>query len=89
VRVDLDTARALRDAVVRLWEATRGECETDSSEISCTWSKASWRAARKYFADWIKQQEPRWKAEADACIKNHGLRVFGDTWPPLAATEVA
>lgn len=23
---------------------------------------------------------PRWKAEADACIKQHGLVVFGDPW---------
>lgn len=25
-------------------------------------------------------QAPRWKAEAEACIKNHNLRVYGDKW---------
>jgi hypothetical protein len=25
---------------------------------------------------------PRWKAEADACIARHGLRVYGDPWTP-------
>jgi hypothetical protein len=26
--------------------------------------------------------KPRWKAEADACIAKHNLRVFGDPWKP-------
>lgn len=24
---------------------------------------------------------PRWKAEAEACIEKHGLRIYGDPWP--------
>jgi len=36
----------------------------------------------------IRQQEPRWKQEADACIARHGLVVYGDPWP-IAAEVVA
>jgi len=28
------------------------------------------------FERWIDEQRPRWKAEAEACITKHGLRVF-------------
>jgi hypothetical protein len=29
----------------------------------------------------VDTQRPRWKAEAEACIAKHNLRVFGDEWP--------
>jgi hypothetical protein len=29
----------------------------------------------------LDDMRPRWKAEADAAIAHHNLRVFGDTWP--------
>ena len=35
-------------------------------------------AARGAFDHWINQQRPRWKAEADACIRALDLDVFGD-----------
>jgi hypothetical protein len=38
--------------------------------------------ARLQFNDWILAQKPRWKAEADACIKALDLQVFGDRWAP-------
>ncbi len=34
-------------------------------------------------ARFIREQSPRWKAEADACVANHGLMVYGDAWPPM------
>lgn len=34
--------------------------------------------AKARLAAWVDQQRPRWRAEADACIRNHGLRVYGD-----------
>lgn len=39
-----------------------------------------WANAKREFAKWVKSQEPRWKAEAEACIAKHGLVVFGDKW---------
>lgn len=43
------------------------------------------KAARQEFAAWIEDQKPRWKAEADACIKNLSLQVYGDPWKQEAA----
>lgn len=40
--------------------------------------------ARLLFNIWIEAQKPRWKAEADACIKALDLQVFGDRWAPEA-----
>lgn len=37
-------------------------------------------AAKARLADWIETQRPRWKAEADACIAKHSLKVYGDAW---------
>jgi hypothetical protein len=91
VRVDVETARRLRDDVVGIWMATRLDCErvppsTETESASdmpdyLTWTKSSWRAARGFLSEWVEQQKPRWKAEADACVAKHALRVFGDTWP--------
>jgi hypothetical protein len=91
VRVDFETARKLRDDVVGIWVATRRDCEqapaaTETETASdapdfLTWTKSSWKAARAFFSEWIDQQRPRWKTEADACIAKHNLRVFGDPWP--------
>jgi hypothetical protein len=91
VRVDLETARALRDQIVAEWERTRELNETpvqtegdDASDCPdwqpLNWTKASWAIARSVFAEWIVVQEPRWKEEAQACIKRHGLKVYGDKW---------
>lgn len=37
--------------------------------------------AKARLAAWIEEQKPRWKAEADACIAKHGLKIYGDKWP--------
>ena len=42
-------------------------------------------AARSAFDHWIGEQRPRWKAEADACIQQFGLVVFGDAWKPSSS----
>lgn len=73
VRCDLDTARE----VARMVEvaATR----YDNGEPLYEWNRG-----RARFKEWIKAQRPRWKAEAEACIARHGLKVYGDQWPPVA-----
>ena len=38
------------------------------------------KAARKAFGEWIEAQKPRWKAEADKCIADLGLVVYGDNY---------
>lgn len=43
-----------------------------------------WTAARAVWALRMDDMRPRWKAEADAAIAHHSLRVFGDPWPPIA-----
>lgn len=89
VRVDLETARALRDQIVAEWERTRELNETpvqpegdDASDCPdwqpLNWTKASWKGARAKFGEWIRAQYPRWKAEAEECIGRHGLKVYGD-----------
>lgn len=94
VRVDLDTAKALATDIIGTWYATRAACEPatadeagiyggnpSETDFPLCWSKRSWIAARQVFSQWIEAQKPRWKAEADACIAKHNLRVFGDPWP--------
>ena len=36
--------------------------------------------ARQRWAAIMETMRPRWKAEAEACIKTHGLRVYGDAY---------
>lgn len=43
------------------------------------------KSARADFAKWIVAQGPRWKAEADKCIADLGLVVYGDPYTPEAA----
>lgn len=38
--------------------------------------------AREYMVGVIESMRPRWKAEAEACIANHKLVVYGDHWQP-------
>lgn len=42
--------------------------------------------AKTRFADYVERLKPRWKAEADECIKQLNLKVTGDHWPDRAAT---
>lgn len=46
-----------------------------------------WTAARATFALRLDDMRPRWKAEADAAIAAHGLRVYGDPWTPAETAE--
>lgn len=39
------------------------------------------KEARKEFALWVESQKPRWKREAEACIEQLSLSVFGDQYP--------
>lgn len=72
VRVDIDTARQVRDKVVEVALDARYEMGEP---------KYSWYDGRAWLKQWIEEQRPRWKQEAEACIARHGLIVFGDTWP--------
>lgn len=83
-RVDIETARVLCGHLIDVWYNTREECEQQGVD-DWTWSAKSWQSARRVFTQWIDAQAPRWKAEADACIQAHGLRVYGDPWPPATA----
>ncbi len=86
VRTDMETARRLRDEMVRVFQ----ECwthELERPESERRTQKQCWGIARQQFAAWIEEQKPRWKAEAEACIAKHGLRIYGDPWP--ANQEVA
>jgi len=85
VRVSLDEATKLRDAVVSEWERTRGECEDSDSAIDIAWTVKSWKGARAYFSQWVEAQAPRWKKEADDCIAKYRLVVFGDPWDATKA----
>ena len=44
---------------------------------AATAARDAWRAV-------METMRPRWKAEADAAIAKHGLRVYGDPWPVAA-----
>lgn len=35
---------------------------------------------RARWADIMSTMYPRWRTEAEACIKNHNLRIYGDQW---------
>lgn len=48
------------------------------------YSRAAILAARGRFAEWINEQRPRWKAEADAVIAAYGFKPYGDHWPVAA-----
>jgi hypothetical protein len=48
-----------------------------------------WAAARATMALRLDDMRPRWRAEAEAAIARHNLRVFGDQWPPVNATGAA
>lgn len=69
VRISLDEANALR-----------AECLDEYAN-----NPDGWPAARAVMALRLDDMRPRWKAEADAAIAKHGLKVFGDKWPTEAA----
>ena len=68
-RISIEEARALADKC-REAKLPNGW----GADVHC--AKASrdvWRAA-------CEAMRPRWKAEADACIANHKLAIYGDAW---------
>lgn len=50
------------------------------SKISGYYDSDGTMGAKIALTVWVETQKPRWKKEADDCIKNHGLIVFGDTY---------
>ena len=46
------------------------------------WELVNTIRTKEEFSAWVETQKPRWKKEAEACIKNHNLKVFGDNWHP-------
>jgi hypothetical protein len=62
---------------------TLAEAETLRAECSAEYAHNpdGWAAARATMALRLDDMRPRWKAEADAAIARHSLRVYGDPWP--------
>lgn len=65
---------AVRKAATRNPEPEWGAWETDDRA-------PDWKAGRAEWSRIMETMRPRWKAEADAAIARHHLRVFGDPWP--------
>ena len=42
------------------------------------------RYTKEDLARFVEAQRPRWKAEAEACISKHDLKIFGDAYNPKA-----
>jgi hypothetical protein len=57
------------------------EAQAIRDRVAAKWNfpdmRSEWRAI-------METMRPRWKAEAEACIAKHNLRVFGDEWPVAA-----
>jgi hypothetical protein len=51
-------------------------------------AEADWTAGRARWGIIMAAMRPRWKAEADACIARHSLRVYGDPWRPESGIPV-
>jgi hypothetical protein len=67
VRVSLDEARTIRDQV-------------HAAAMAARHSRNAVASAK--LAEIVEAMRPRWKAEAAAVIKKHGLQFYGDTWEP-------
>lgn len=75
-RISLNEARGL---LVMLINAA----ENGISQYERIYGAGSKPVVKAALAAWVEAQKPRWKAEADACIKALDLKVFGDTWNPV------
>jgi hypothetical protein len=71
-RVTLTEAAAIRDQV-------------EAAAMAAPHSRNA--VAKATLATIMEAMRPRWKAEAVACIKRHGLTLYGDPWQPVAALE--
>lgn len=47
------------------------------------------KTSRAVVAAFVEEMRPRWKAEAEACIAAHGLKVYGDPWTAPEAETLA
>lgn len=88
-RIGLDAARSLapKAAVIyahdlEAWKAEAQAAAEEGAEPPPAEPPRSVNArARAYWADWCWSQGARWKREAQACIAEHKLTVYGDPWP--------
>lgn len=74
-----DLLRITEDEARKLQSDTFGDSYSESAGFL---SKTAEAAAKARLAAWCETQKPRWKAEAEAAIAHHNLRVYGDKWPP-------
>lgn len=83
----LTPARCL-ELFARHCRVTLDEAEAIRAEASAEYAHNpdGWAAARETVNLRLHDMRPRWKAEADAAIARHGLRVFGDQRPPVDAS---
>ena len=72
-RISLNEARGLLVALIDV-------AETQVSFYERVYGKGSKAVVKTALAAWVEAQKPRWKVEADACIKSLGLVIFGDAW---------
>ncbi|MCP4899769.1 MAG: hypothetical protein GY906_22615 [bacterium] len=78
-RISVETAQTVCEEVVCVFnewwthELSRPETERRTQQ-------ACWQRARQRFGEWIADQQPRWKREADECIQKYALKVYGDKW---------
>lgn len=69
-------------AEIRKMAESAGLVGKQADEVVRKQSKTMQAASvRKVVAAWCENQKPVWKAQADACIKRHNLKVYGDPWP--------
>lgn len=62
----------------------RGQVELASLPLPGR-TERRWDSAKATAEAIMRGMRPRWKAEAEACIARHNLRVYGDPWPEVAA----
>lgn len=74
VRVSLDEAR-------EVVEMLQNEIDTKTTHYGRVYEGAAGPVAKAALALWCDAQKPRWKAEADKCIADLEMVVYGDKWP--------
>ncbi len=88
MRFSVEEAVKIRDAVVQVYEKEMDRLRIESCDLIPVATRDAWKVAKRVLDDCIQQQLPRWKEEAEACIKKHNLRIYGDPWP-VQEEEVA
>lgn len=74
------------DVVARHFRITRDDAVNLAHEIfgdyfsPTTGTVGDTTAAKARLAKWVDEQRPRWKREADECIKRHNLVIYGDKY---------